>query len=337
MALFRLLHASDLHLGRGGFTSLIAKAGWSHRLQNGWPLISHNPSAVGAFARFAFANRHSFDALVITGDLATTGNAWDLRAAYRLCSAAPAHQGVYLTSAGEPTLSHWARAGHLDILPGNHDRYRSRANLCRPGGVTFDAIFNPPQGRVFWSAGQGVAPGIAIRRGNAVVHVVKADFALHRGDNGRRHYWLPGWLGQGRVYRAVLDRLVATTDQIRIQIRQSGWIPITLWAIHFDPSSTDATLQLLDWKLFADAADAVPVGAVLCGHTHETKIKPLSPSTTAFACGTTAQAALAHGVPGVWDCQIIEVDASEDDGSLKAIRAEWYRCDRGQFRLIGTR
>lgn len=100
MALFRLLHASDLHLGRGGFTSLIAKAGWSHRLQNGWPLISHNPSAVGAFARFAFANRHSFDALVITGDLATTGNAWDLRAAYRLCSAAPAHQGVYLTSAG---------------------------------------------------------------------------------------------------------------------------------------------------------------------------------------------------------------------------------------------
>jgi hypothetical protein len=292
---------------------------------------------LGAFARFAFANRQSFDALVITGDLAATGNARDLRAAYRLCSALPAHQGTYLTTTGQPTLSHWVRAGHFDILPGNHDRYRSRVQLCRPGGTTFDAIFSPPQGRAFWSAGQGVAPGIAIRRGRAVVHIVKADFTLHRGDNGRRHYWLPGWLGQGRVYRAVLDRLVATTDQVRGQIRQSGWVPITLWAIPYDPSSTDATLQLLDWKLFADAADAARVRAVLCGHTHETKIKPLSPKTTAFVCGTTAQAAPARSVPAVWDCQIVEVDASEDDGSLKAIHAEWYRYDRGQFRLIGTR
>lgn len=337
MALFRLLHASDFHLGRSGFMSLSANAGWRHRLLNGWPLMSHNPNAVAAFARFAFANRQSFDSLVITGDLATTGNARDLRAAYRLCAAAPAHQGVYLTSTGRPTLNQWAQAGRLDILPGNHDRYRSRVNFCRPGGTRFDAIFDPRQGRAFWSAGQGVAPGVAIRRGNAVVHIVKADFTLHRGDNGLYHYWLPGWLGEGRVYRAVLDKLIDTTDQIRIQIRQSGGFPITLWAIHFDPSSTDATLQLLDWRLFADAADAVPVTAVLCGHTHETKIKPLSAKTTAFVCGTTSQAAAARGVPGIWDCQVIEVDASEGDGSLKAIRAEWYRYNRGHFRSVGTR
>lgn len=337
MALFRVLHASDLHVGRAPFTSLAAQMGWLTRVANGWPLVSHNPAALRAFVRFAFNNRRAFDTLLISGDLATTGSPRDLRSAYRLCSDRAATPGVCMTASGEPTLTYWAKSGKLDILPGNHDRYRSRARLCRPGGSVFDDVFCPTKGPQLWCAGQGVAPGTAIRKGSTVVHIIKADFSLRRGDHGRPSYRLvPGWLGQGRVNQVVLDELVSVTDNVRDQITRRGWVPITLWAIHFDPTSSDPTLALLDSKLFGDAADTADVSAVLCGHTHETKIKPLSSRATALVCGTTSQARSSLAALTFWDCQVIELECSDDDGTLDSIRVQWYRYERGQFRLIGA-
>jgi hypothetical protein len=47
----------------------------------------------------------------------------------------------------------------------------------------------------FWNAKQGVAHGVSICRGASVLHIVKADFTLHRGASGKWFYMLPGWLG----------------------------------------------------------------------------------------------------------------------------------------------
>ena len=218
------------------------------------------------------------------------------------------------------------------MLPGNHDRYRSLGRHYRPGGVVFDGVFCPKNGRQFWRAGQGIERGVALQKGTAVVHIVKADFTLHRGDHGRPFFWLPGWFGQGRVRQTVLDELVDVSKRLRHDIEQDGYIPITLWAIHFDPTTTDQTLILLEWERLAEAAKTVPVTAILCGHTHETKVKAIASGTSVFACGTTAQAASPF-----WDCQIIELETADLGGALVAVRVHWYRYDRGQFRFLATR
>jgi hypothetical protein len=255
-----------------------------------------------------------------------------LAAAYQLYAAAAANPAVATTPAGEPTLVHWANSGTLDLLPGNHDRFRSLANLYRAGGVVFDQVFDPKKGISFWNARQGVAHGVAVRRGTSVLHIVKADFTLRRGDGGQRFYALPGWLGQGRVEQTVLDNLMAATKDARLRYTDEGWNPVTLWAIHFDPFATDQLLLLLESEKLAKAAQELNVAAILCGHTHESKLKPLSDRTVVYVCGTTAQA----GSPQ-WDCQSIEV-ITDDNGKLPAtLRVAWYRYDGTQFSPVGFR
>lgn len=321
MAMFRILHASDPHMATVPF-----------RLGTYWHQPSHDLNALKAFVAFAHRNRNAFDAVLVSGDLATTGDRTDLVAAYQLYTAAAANSVVAITPAGEPTLVHWANSGTLDLLPGNHDRFRSRAHLYRAGGRVFDQVFDPKKGMSFWSAKQGVAHGVSICRGASVLHIVKADFTLHRGDSGKWFYMLPGWLGQGRVEQTVLDDLVAATKHARCQFTDEGCHPVTLWVIHFDPFATDQVLLLLESAKLAKAAQELNVVAILCGHTHETKLKPVSDKTVVYVCGTTAQA----GSPQ-WDCQSIEV-VTDDNGTLPAtIHVDWYRYDGTQFSPIGSR
>jgi 3',5'-cyclic AMP phosphodiesterase CpdA len=279
-----------------------------------------------AFADFAHHNRAAFDAVLVSGDLAVSGDVADLNAAYQFYTAAAANPHVPRTPSGEPTLVHLAQADKVELLPGNHDRFRPANHLYRPGSRVFDRVFCPKTGKQFWCAGQGVASGVAVRRGNWVVHIVKADFTLRRRDRGRRFYWLPGWLGQGRVHQTVLDDLVSATAQARHEIRQKGCQPVTLWAIHFDPFTTDQTLLLLDSDKLAREATQRKVTAILCGHTHESKLKPMSDTTLVYTCGTTTQANSPQ-----WDCQAIEVE-TDDTGVLPPkVRVAWYRYSKGQF------
>jgi hypothetical protein len=166
---------------------------------------------------------------------------------------------------------------------------------------------------------------------------LKADFTLRGHDRGLRFYGLPGWLGQGRVRRATLwgrpglKGLVDETKQWHDFYRQEGLIPVLIWAIHFDPFTTDGTLQLLGSDLLVQAAQDAGVTAILCGHTHESKIKPLSATTTVYACGSTAQAGSPQN-----DCQVLEVDVPEDGSAGPSVRVTWFRYDNasGQFRRL---
>jgi predicted phosphodiesterase len=333
MALFRILHASDPHMAAQPFMAGGSSTfRWPPKVARHWRQTSHDPAPLRAFVNFAHHNRDAFDAVLVSGDLATSGDRTDLDAAYQLYTAPPANPNVSLTPAGEPTLVHWAQANKLDLLPGNHDRFRSARQLYRPGGRFFDRVFCPNAGLRFWCARQGVSHGVAIRRGNWVVHVVKADFTLHRGDGGQRFYWLPGWFGQGRVDQTTLDQLVAATNRARNDIEQRHWKPVTLWAIHFDPLTMDQKLLLLESEKLVHAATNLKVTAVLCGHTHESNLKPLAQTTFVYACGTTAQAYSPH-----WDCQAIEVETDDGGTSPPQVRIQWYRYGNGQFSLLASR
>src|SRR4051812_49155981 len=107
MPIFRLLHASDLHYAAMPFRAGSPASGWLGQLARYWRLTSHDPAVVRAFVQFAHVNRAALDALVITGDLATTGDLVDLRAVQTLFTA-PALGPTHLTGGGNPTLAYWS-------------------------------------------------------------------------------------------------------------------------------------------------------------------------------------------------------------------------------------
>ena len=326
MPRIRLLHASDFHLAQTPYWAGTSSNYWLARLTRWWKQTSHDPLVLAAFVRWVWQNwqdpngHRLFDALLLTGDLATTGAPADLQAA-RAFVDANAVGGTYLTPAGQPTLDFFNPHRPLDLLPGNHDRYHSGLSLYLPGGRVFDQVFCPPAPqRRFWCAGQDFTFAGSLTRGGLAVLIWKVDFSLPSNQRGKKHYGLPGWLGQGRVRKCILygpggtpanptfPSLVGQTRAESQKVTEQRQAAVVIWALHFDPFSTDGLLQLLDSHLLEEAAAQAGVSAVLCGHTHESKVKPLSATTTVFACGATAAANEARN-----DFQVLEIDLPEDD------------------------
>ncbi len=220
------------------------------------------------------------------------------------------------------------------VLPGNHDRYRPMPAYL-PGGTAFDKPFNAHWPARFQGVWAWWVPN-AVR--NLVV--VGADFALGRRDPGKRDYWLPGGLGQGRVTgphnQATLAQLKNATQALHAQCRTANLDPAILWTIHFDVFSPDESLQLLDSARLVQAAREEKVPILLAGHTHETKIKPVAspagvlaagvsaPAACELVCGTTTQAGALQGN----DFQVLTLDVPDAaDGSI-TVTVDWYRYSR---------
>lgn len=322
MPTFCLLHASDFHLASLPYSPSAPRQNLLGRLARFRFQVSHDRNVLEAFARFVYVHRTRFDAVVVTGDLSTTGYRRDLQRAYQFF-ANPATQ-TFRDAQRQPTLAFVRPL--VEVLPGNHDRYRRVPGVCPPGGTEFDNVFGG-----FWYAGQGAQVLRGIGRQPRVLLLVGADFSLPRGDLGRRYYGIPGWYGQGRVTPGPLQALVTLTRNWRTHLEKQNPGVIVLWAIHFDPHSTDETLKLLDSEQFAKAATVEKIPVVLCGHTHESKVKPISDTTAVCACGSTTQA---HSPQGN-DFQVIEVNAPDDPMAPPSIRVVYYRYDgKRRFRSL---
>ncbi len=261
MPIIRLLHLSDLHIGRR------RKRDPENIFQKYRP---HSPGVVSALAELCYRNRDSFDAIVITGDLAHSGRAEDLDMARRFLLT-PAGRSIPWLNGTQPTLAGAGRP--IYALPGNHDRYQGSPAKGKPGGVLFDATFAKA-----WPTGFGGVDGIAIpSEADPQVLAVRADFALRQaGDADRKKF---AKHGQGRVYLPQhLDRLKAETDRLR-----KAWPSrAVLWFVHFAPEfervpiekppynlkKFDSRLRLIDGDEFLEAAKNCGVTRILCGHTH---------------------------------------------------------------------
>lgn len=308
---FQLLHLSDLHFGAWTRRSWV-DAGFSGLLKGKNSLVyptSHSPVLAEAVAEVAFSLRGSLDAVLITGDLASTGSDEDLREAHAFVTSPPT--SLWLADANSPTLA--ASDAAMIVLPGNHDRFKGpevRPPCWSSGGRAFDRYFSE------WSTRRAVA---YVLQGQASqtehLGIVCGDFSLRRNSHatGRR-----ARLGQGYAYRYVLNRMVKLTQEVRSRYERSA----VIWAVHFPPlfPHNDSLLELLEGTRVLVEAAQRSIQYILCGHTHDAMVYkyPRFPRTEVH-CGGSA--CILESNTGN-SFQVREVDVR--DGSITSIRHHDY-------------
>jgi len=257
----RLLHISDLHLAKATFSQSRGRDFWDDWLSRRNPLCKPAARSLSvAVARTAHQYSERFDAILITGDLATTGVRDDLDTALNFLEAAPIDGRPWMSAEDEPTLR--GVGCPILLMPGNHDRYRD--GFGSPGGDLFDHVFDR-----YWSGGQGVH----VLKFGDLLWIVACDLTL-AVDEKLSRFDFPG---KGKVYPQRLERLKEETDRLR---SGNPSMPV-VWAIHFPPRfgrfcgdlSRSAQLELkllelIDEDLLIAAAREAFVSHLLCGHTH---------------------------------------------------------------------
>ncbi len=263
MAVFRLLHISDLHVSARKGPVRVSE--WVDSFSDLFSAPGR-PDRLDAAAELAYRYRSELDAILITGDLSHVGSERDLDAALRFVEAPVAPPGspdgplsrVPKGWHSSPGGSVWPslKASGLPVLlfPGNHDRFLPSVPEGRsPGGVLFDRVFGH-----YWHAGQGVQCLLLPPKDGETLTIVAADCTLR----AIRHCHLGGYLSQGRAY----------PDLVKALSEQSGDLEnsAVLWALHFPPDDkVDLLHRLLDGEEVLTAAENSDVDLVLAGHLHK--------------------------------------------------------------------
>ena len=240
---------------------------------------SHCPDLVEHLARFIAEKSLGDDLILLTGDVATTGLVEDQVAAYQFITSQPSRRGSYLSDLRSPTLAQLP----IQILPGNHDRYRDYRG--KSGNNNFFAQF--PN---HWPVGELVRTAI-IKRGETRLAIIAADFTLLH-DSDADIPWYAYRFGQGRAYPRVIRALEKKTTEMRERFDDIG----VVWATHFPPCKESVglfdALKLHDYDHVLEAAEAQQIGLIFSGHVHRRgvhnhgNVKILcAGSATSFALG----------------------------------------------------
>jgi 3',5'-cyclic AMP phosphodiesterase CpdA len=327
MESFRLLHLSDLHIAVQ--QKVIGFPDRRHLPQYPLGQFSLSPSSYDfdlakAVAKHAFLLGNQLDAILITGDLATLGYTADLTLArdyghapglpQPLPGQPPWTWAPWLNASGFPTLE--PSGAPVILLPGNHDRFHGW--LLHAGGTAFDVVFVAD-----WDGRRKAQTLIVLQLGREHLAILAADFTLQRdadADAATGGRW--AYVGQGKVYPAVLQALLQETMSQRAQYQ-----PLALvWALHFPPewAGMDPVLRLVDDHLLAVASRA-GVAHLFCGHTHEPRSYALAsnPAVQVYCAGTATQ----YCAPPPHANSLHPVEIDVDNGTITAVRWRTLRWD----------
>jgi hypothetical protein len=270
-----------------------------------------------AFAAWALVNENSYDVIVLSGDLATTGSQRALKRAFDFLTAPAMYGNTYVTAKNrQPTLKAVQRP--IVLVPGNHDRY---GPLFTPGNQRFDRIFGS-----YWYCGPGAQQLWPIDpRVSAPIVLIGADFTLPRGDWGESIFGgvLPGYLGQGRIPDGdTVDALSALRDATQ-RARTHTPDCAVIWVIHFEPQAPDH-LKLLGEDRLKRAICDDKVAAMLCGHSHRSQTSKTFAGVPVYVCGTTTE----HQPLANNSFHLVEIDVATQ-GPPSPNRVTSFRYDPG--------
>ena len=323
---FQLLHVSDLHAAAEE-----RRLGWPERehLREFPEAVYRRAKAASWDATLAAVVEHQvirqswsdLDALLLTGDLAATGEDGDFRAA---------RQQFVDHILGLPQAN---QRPALVVLPGNHDRFKPKFGLPGAYGANyprFDEVFNDQwtEGAVRASRPMQARPAVRMEivrnRAGRELAVVAADFTLWRLQDAGSSAAFPGKircrLGRGKAYSQVLTPLREVTEEAAA----GGRRPV-VWAIHFPPEfpHNQPEMELLNDGLVLAEAARLNVGHVFCGHTHRPFQYTLSLSAgrrvTVYCAGTATQYCAPREDGGN---TVHPIEIETDNGQVTAVR--WY-------------
>jgi len=267
-----------------------------------------------AVVSLAHKVKDSLDAIVITGDIATTGLEHDLEKARIFIEGPPNPEDPRISEDGIATVSGLG-VKHIILLPGNHDRYREWRDPLglvslgyTPGNKMFHDVFHR-----HWRNDVKITP---IEKDGLAVVICAADFSLRRWQDARLP--LPSnWHAQGLVYtNDILPELVSQTQAARTDCLRRDLEIVIIWALHFPPAFPNASsvMKLLDEQHVIAAANECEVAFILAGHTHKQVAYPLPNSSAyVFCAGSASQADVEEGNY----CQIISIDNADEYSPLK--------------------
>lgn len=317
MPTFSYLHITDLHLSlepKRKNAPYLLKRPWKEIIDTvadqpedlGFSSfflpVSYDPEIARGVAQFCLEWSQAVDGLIITGDLATTGLTIDVAVAEKFIKA-PALSS-FVSDGRLPTLA--AANVPIRIFAGNHDRYVN--NRGKPFSNHFDFVFEDYMNKKREYIGSWVD-----EKEGARLAFVHADFTLRTRAEAKFPSPIYAY-GQGRVYEDVLDDLRAETFAIR---NDCGDVPV-VWMVHFAPYECGSQLELIDHQRLINAANALGVLAILCGHTHESISKKFD--DLVIYCGGSACC-----IDNVGGCKAHVVDFVLDDGQITISRStfEW--------------
>jgi 3',5'-cyclic AMP phosphodiesterase CpdA len=282
MTVFSYLHLTDLHLCQQPYRKnalSLKQRPWheiidtvrAQRRELGFSSfflpVSYDPEIARGVAQFCQEWSEAVDGIIITGDLATTGLTIDVAVAEKFVKE-PAASG-FISASRFPTIASLNLPIHL--FAGNHDRYTNI--LAKPYSNHFDFVFEDYMNRKSEFVGSWVS-----QKGGKQLAFVHADFTLRTRMEATSPQ-LKNAFGQGRVYDDILSDLRDESFSIRRDFSGADLI----WMVHFAPYETDASIRFIDHQKLIDAANALGVRAIICGHTHEALAKELASQT--IYCG----------------------------------------------------
>lgn len=303
MAEFYLIQASDLHLSaRPNTLNPYDKREfreWLKAVFTGEKDVAFTLSSFATAQAIAFSHEmqkisQEADAIVVTGDVATTGFLEDLVAANDyLKGYIPKHWLPFLGNFKPFNVKD--RPSEFVLMPGNHDRYTS--NFFLPFSNEFENVFGK-----FWNfsnpnphpssfASHKYVRTTYLKKNNEILALCAADFSLANGNEADS---VPGYyMGQGSVKARLdlthpmeaLDELIEQTEQSKKHFPNLSIV----WLIHYPPAfpGVDKKLRLKNEKLLVSAADNLDIQLILSGHTHKFCSYQIGRKTRVVSCGTT--------------------------------------------------
>lgn len=286
--LFRFLHISDLHLckevNRRNLQSLlkftpsryldVANSAYSYGLRSLMHPASYKSGALNALSEFLHDRPNAYDAIILSGDVSTSGSPIDHNIAFEYVDKAPtakwrSKEGPVLCRGATPVI----------VCPGNHDNY-STSN-SNPNAMAFALRF----GKYMPHYGLNRVGYQIFAEGQNALALIYGDFGFQTRSDARNRLHL---MGGGKVHSNVLNDLVALTKRFKANQQLKDYKKSVIWMIHFAPFQCQwSFLELTDRHKVMAAAAQNGVKNILCGHTHE-RSEHKAGGVTVFCSGSAS-------------------------------------------------